>query len=121
MVMSPDEAPRIIAANVRRLRRERGWKQEEAADALHAAGGPSWSKATWSALETSANGDRVRAFSATEVAYLAVTFDVPVGDLYAPPPPEPVPCPHCDGTGWIDPEPESEPYYGSPQPKGNKS
>lgn len=97
--MNPEEAPRNIAYNVRRLRRARGWTQEQAAEAVHSLGGPLWSKAAWSSIERSAETDRVRAFTAEEIVYFAETFEVPIAELFAPPP---VPCPHCNGTGWVE-------------------
>jgi len=95
----PKNTPRVIAANVRRLRREEGWKQAEAAEELHAMGGPLWSKASWSYMERSAENDRVKAFTAEEIAWLALLFDVPIAELFKEPPPPPEPCSHCDGTG----------------------
>jgi transcriptional regulator with XRE-family HTH domain len=97
--MKPADAPRNIAYNIRRLRRARGWTQVQAAEAMRSLGGPDWNKQAWSWAERSAEIDRVRQFTAEEIAYLAETFEVSIAELFAQPP---VPCPHCDGTGWIE-------------------
>jgi len=93
-------AARNVAANVRRLRREKKWTQAEAAHRLHRAGGPLLTKASWSALERSAETDRVRAFTADEIASLASVFSVSVCALFAELPAL-VACPRCEGSGRI--------------------
>lgn len=92
-------ASRTVARNVRRLRLAAGLTQTEAAEKLAALGGPSWSKATWSAMERSVETDRIRAFSADDVSWLACLFGIAPGDLFEEP--STISCPHCDGTGEI--------------------
>lgn len=103
MPVSPDEPAKNIAANVRRLRRKRGWTQEQAGRVMHEHGGPLWSKAGWSWAERSVDGKRVRQFTAHELAVLAEIFEVEIGELFAEPPEEPVTiaCPRCEGEGTI--------------------
>ena len=82
-----------ISRNVRRLRRARGWTQEEAGQRLAEITGKPQSKASWSAGERHPETGRTKSWTANEVAALAVLFDVPVGDLFEPQPP----CRACDG------------------------
>lgn len=97
--MKPEDAAKNIAANVRRLRRAKGWTQVEAGEKLRAAGGPNWSKAMWSMVERTVDGRKMRAFTAEEVVHLASLFGVPIAELFDEPPM--VPCPQCDGTGLV--------------------
>ena len=78
-----------VAANMRALRRRRGWTQEELGERL---GG--WSKASVSAAECSAkavNSGRMRAFDIDEVVFIADIFGVSVEEMITPLPP----CPCC--------------------------
>lgn len=73
-----------ISKNVRRLRRARGWTQEEACTRFgNVIGAPAMSKASWSAGERAPETDRPKSWTANEVAALAVLFGVSVGDLFA--------------------------------------
>lgn len=94
------DAARNIAINIRRLRRGKGWTQSEATERIAAIGGPTWGKANWSAMERSADGTRSCAFPADILVWLAKLFEVEVGVLFEAVP-EPIRCPHCDGTGEI--------------------
>lgn len=77
-----------ISRNVRRLRRARGWTQEEAAQLFgRIAGAPAMSKASWSAGERAPETGRPKSWTANEVAALAELFGIPVGDLFDPQPP----------------------------------
>lgn len=102
------EAARIIAINVRRLRRAKGWTQTEATKRIAVIGGPTWGKANWSAMERSADGTRSCAFPADILVWLAKLFEVEVGVLFEEVL-EPIQCPHCDGTGEIFPTEQSSP------------
>jgi transcriptional regulator with XRE-family HTH domain len=78
-------ANQLVAYNLRRARLLRGWTQEEAARELEPYVGKRWSKAVWSAAETSISGSRTREFTADELLAVAATFDVPVGWFFLPP------------------------------------
>lgn len=77
-----------ISRNVRRLRRARGWTQEEATQRFaQIAGIPAMTKAWWSAGERAPETGRPKSWTANEVATLAELFEVPVGDLFEAQPP----------------------------------
>lgn len=99
MAIDPNEAPMTVAANIRYHRVKRGWSQTEAARIFHEHGGPLWSKAMWSWTERSADGKKVRQFTAHEIAVMAEIFEVPIGDMFTPP--KLMTCPRCGGTGKI--------------------
>lgn len=80
-------AAETISRNVRRLRRARGWTQEEAGQRFAAITGQPQSKASWSAAERSPETGRSKSWTANEIAALAELFDVGVGDLFDPQPP----------------------------------
>lgn len=75
-------AARTVSRNVRRLRRARGWTQEEAGQSFGAVYGETWSNAVWSASEQT-DGRRQRAWTADQLAAVAELFGVTVGDLFA--------------------------------------
>jgi transcriptional regulator with XRE-family HTH domain len=77
----------IVALNVGRARALRGWTQEQAAEALAPYLGTKWSNASFSAVERSIRGTRVKQFSADELVALARGFDLPLGWFFLPPPP----------------------------------
>jgi transcriptional regulator with XRE-family HTH domain len=77
----------VVALNVARARAMRGWTQEQAAGALEPYLGARWSSASFSAVERSIAGTRVKQFSADELVALARGFDVPIGWFFLPPPP----------------------------------
>jgi transcriptional regulator with XRE-family HTH domain len=77
----------IVAYNVARARQLRGWTQEQAADALAPFLGTRWSGASFSAVERSIAGGRVREFTADELLALARGFDLPLGWFLTPPSP----------------------------------
>lgn len=76
----------LVATNVRRLRRARGWTQAEFGLRVEPYLGRSLCQVAVSALERSAAGERRRIFSADDLVALAQTFDVPVLCLFVPPP-----------------------------------
>lgn len=78
----------IVALNVARARAVRGWTQEQASAALAPHLGTRWSIASFSAVERSIAGTRVKQFSADELVALARGFDLPLGWFFLPPPPE---------------------------------
>jgi hypothetical protein len=77
----------IVALNVGRARALRGWTQEQAAEALAPYLGAKWSNASFSAVERSIAGTRVKQFSADELVALSRGFDLPIGWFFTPPPP----------------------------------
>ncbi len=77
----------VVALNVARGRAMRGWTQEQASNALAPYLGTRWSNASFSAVERSIKGDRVKQFSADELVALARGFDLPIGWFFLPPPP----------------------------------
>lgn len=99
------DASRAVAANMRLLRKKRGWTQEELGERL---GG--WSMAAVSAAERSVDGKRVKIFDIDEICQLADLFDVTVADLITPIPPcrccgdEPPPGMQCQVCGASGPD-----------------
>jgi hypothetical protein len=77
----------VVALNVARARALRGWTQEEAAAALAPYLGTRWSVASFSAIERSTAGTRVKQFSADELVGLSRGFGLPIGWFFVPPPP----------------------------------
>jgi hypothetical protein len=75
----------IVAFNINRLRRARGWTQEHLAKLLEEGSGQPWTEATVGAAERSWRTGRVRQFDANEVVLLARIFRVTVSDLLQPP------------------------------------
>ncbi|MFE9127005.1 helix-turn-helix transcriptional regulator [Streptomyces sp. NPDC007148] len=71
-----------ISRNVRRLRRAKGWTQEDAARRMSAVSGKRVSLASWSAAERSPETGRPKAWTANEIAALAELFGVAAGDLF---------------------------------------
>lgn len=62
-VLTPNQ---VVAYNLARARKVRGWTQEEAADRLERHLGVRWSNVVFSAAERSAQMDRIRQFDADE-------------------------------------------------------
>ena len=73
--MTPNQ---VVAYNIKRIRKLRGWTQEEAAAQLEHHLGERWSNAVWSAAERSVGGTRVRHFDADELVALSKAFEVPI-------------------------------------------
>ncbi|HVL28620.1 MAG TPA: helix-turn-helix transcriptional regulator [Acidimicrobiales bacterium] len=78
-------ANQIVAFNVAKARRLRGWTQEEAARALAPYLGTTLSTASFSALERSVDTGRVREFNADELLAFARGFGVPITWFFTPP------------------------------------
>jgi len=81
--MTPNQ---IVAANLTRARLDRGWSQPQAAEALEPFLGVRWSRASYSAVERSIDGNRIKQFSADELVAIARCFDRPIGWFLTPPP-----------------------------------
>ncbi len=85
-VSTPGWTPnQIVAHNIAKARLLRGWTQEEAAVACEPHLGARLSNASWSALERSVDGTRIRQVSADELIGFARAFDLPVGFFLTPP------------------------------------
>jgi transcriptional regulator with XRE-family HTH domain len=85
--LSPQDAPTInqlVAYNMTRARRSRGWTQQEVADRLEKYTGRPWSKASISAAERAWQGGRPRKFDANELVALSVIFETPVAYFLLP-------------------------------------
>ena len=75
----------IVAHNISKARLLRGWTQEEAAEACEPFLGTKLSNASWSALERSVDGNRIRQIDADELIGFARGFDLPIGWFLTPP------------------------------------
>lgn len=75
----------VVAHNLARARTLRGWTQEEAAKALAPYLGTRLSVASFSAIERSIVGTRVKQFTADELVAMSRAFDVPLGWWFTPP------------------------------------
>lgn len=84
IVMSPCQ---IVAWNLERARRLKGWTQKEAADQLSPYLGVKWSKATFSMAERSIAGNRIKRFDADEITAFGRAFSVPISFFLGPPEP----------------------------------
>ena len=76
----------VVAYRVATARRLRGWTQEQAATALAPYLGTKLSPASFSAIERSYLGGRIRRFNADEILALSRGFDLPIGWFFTPPP-----------------------------------
>ncbi len=74
----------VVAQRIALARQLRGWTQEEAADRLEKFLGAKWSPATFSIVERSVAGKRIRQFTADELVALSRAFDVPIGWWFTP-------------------------------------
>jgi transcriptional regulator with XRE-family HTH domain len=75
----------VVARNLTMARTDRGWSQPEAAAALEPFLGVRWSRASYSAVERSVDGIRIKQFSADELVAIARCFDRPVAWFLTPP------------------------------------
>lgn len=78
-------ANQLVAFNMQRARKSRGWDQEYMGLKLASVTGRAWSRASVSSAESSWRGGRVRKFDANEILALAVVLDLPVQSLFLPP------------------------------------
>jgi hypothetical protein len=76
----------IVAFNINQARLKRGWTQDQAAEALAPYLGARLSTASWSAIERSVDGGRIREFTADELIAFARGFELPLGWFLTPPP-----------------------------------
>jgi transcriptional regulator with XRE-family HTH domain len=75
----------IVAHNLARARLLRGWTQDQAAEACAAYLGARLSPASWSAIERSVDGGRIREITADELVGFARAFNLPIGFFLTPP------------------------------------
>lgn len=75
----------IVAHNMAKARLFRGWTQDQAAEACEPYLGARLSPASWSALERSVDGGRIREITADELVAFARAFNLPVGFFLTPP------------------------------------
>lgn len=102
MVMSPDSSPEDrFGARLRYERERRGMTQADVAAALERDHGIKLHPSAIAKMETR-DVTNPRVIRLNEAAALSALFGIPGDEMFAPTP-APVPCPHCDGTGWVDP------------------
>ena len=82
--MSPCQ---IVAWNLERIRRTRGWSQDEAAHQLEPLLGYQMSRAAFSKAERCAYRGQIRRFDADEIVAFARVFEVPIAYFFGPPEP----------------------------------
>lgn len=75
----------IVAHNMAKARLFRGWTQDQAAEACEPYLGARLSPASWSALERSVDGGRIREITADELVAFARAFNLPIGFFLTPP------------------------------------
>jgi hypothetical protein len=75
----------IVAHNLTKARQLRGWTQTQAADALEPYLGTKLSGASWSAIERSVDGGRIREITADELVAFGRAFELPIGFFLTPP------------------------------------
>jgi len=80
--MTPNQT---VAVNMLRLRKVRGWTQEELGNLI------GWGKSVVSTAERSASAKRIRQFSVDDLVLIAGAFSVAPSDLLAPV----LPCATC--------------------------
>jgi len=76
----------VVAYRIAEARRMRGWTQEQAASELEPYLGTKLSTASFSAIERSFAGGRIRQFNADEILALSRGFRLPIGWFFTPPP-----------------------------------
>ncbi len=75
----------IVALKLTQAREEMGWSQPDAAAALEPLLGVRWSRASYSAVERSVDGTRIKQFSADELVAIARCFNRPISWFLTPP------------------------------------
>jgi hypothetical protein len=78
----------VVAHNLARARRSKGWTQAEAAERLQRQSGKTWTSATLGAAERTAAGSassRTRQFDANELLTFSLVFSQPIAYFFLPP------------------------------------
>ncbi|MGQ0615753.1 MAG: helix-turn-helix domain-containing protein [Acidimicrobiia bacterium] len=75
----------IVAHNLAKARLLRGWTQDQAAETCAPYLGARLSAASWSAIERSVDGNRIREVTADELVAFARAFGLPIGWFLTPP------------------------------------
>src|SRR3954470_17017229 len=75
----------IVAHNLSKARLLRGWTQAQASEACAPYLGKELSPASWSLIERSVDGGRIREITADELVAFARAFDLPIGFFLTPP------------------------------------
>src|SRR3546814_20955185 len=83
----------------------RSWTQHQAAEACAPFLGARLSPASWSALERSVDGGRIREITADELVAFARAFDLPIGFFLTPPSPWGTPVVPTPAAGPQGPQP----------------
>ena len=107
----------VVANNIARARMLRGWTQEQAAAEVAPYLGTKLSTASFSAIERSVDGGRIRQFDADEIFAFARGFGLPIGWFFTPPPPADdvgVATPDS-GPGGLDPHELLDAILGTPE------
>ena len=81
--MTPNQ---IVAYNLAKARAMKGWTQYQATQHLRDFIGSVWSAASYSSIERSIVGTRVKQFSTDELVGIARAFDLPLAWFFVPPP-----------------------------------
>lgn len=74
----------LVAANLTRIRKQRGLTQRETAARLAPFLARTWSVASLSAAERSVDGKRVKQFDADDLVALSRMFEIPLGYWFQP-------------------------------------
>ena len=74
----------LVAERIAYARKLRGWTQEEAAERLAPFMGVKWSAVTFSIVERSVDGKRIRQFTADDLVALSRAFQLPIGFWFTP-------------------------------------
>lgn len=74
----------LVAYNLARARRHKGWTQDETANRLTVATGKRWTSATLGAAERSWETGRTREFNANELLAFCVIFHQPLAYFFLP-------------------------------------
>ena len=81
--MTPNQ---IVAYNLAKARAMKGWTQNETTLKLRDYVGSTWSAASYSLIERSVTGNRVKQFSTDELVGIARGFNLPLAWFFVPPP-----------------------------------
>jgi transcriptional regulator with XRE-family HTH domain len=75
----------VVAHNLQRARRSKGWTLEKTAAELAPSVGARWSRQNLSQLEQSAGGAKPRNFNADDLLAFSLAFELPITWFFIPP------------------------------------